>query len=76
MAENEDKKSEEQGPDFLPSKVVAYGPAEPVKVPSAMGATFAERASARGGAEAEGKAVGDESAENKSVGSKRAAKKS
>lgn len=43
----------------LPEKVTPLEPQEPVKVPSAMGATFAERKAARS------KAV--KSAENKSV---------
>jgi len=48
-----------------PSKATPVGPAEPVELPSVMGATFAERAKARQAAEK--KAVSSASAENKAV---------
>lgn len=48
-----------------PSKATPVAPAEPVELPSVMGATFAERARARQAAEK--KAVSSASAENKAV---------
>jgi len=63
MADN-DKSPETEVVD-RPSKATPVAPAEPVELPSVMGATFAERAKARQAAEK--KAVSSASAENKAV---------